>query len=93
MVKGTLLTERPGTCCKKHGTSQYISHLGLILFRMGAGSQKGPSTSFFPVTTTSVGISSKSFYWSNPYKIEVMIISFIEMLQLPNFGHMTTYTV
>ena len=30
------------------------------------------------------------YFWSNPYKIEVMITFFIEMLQLPNFGHMTT---
>ena len=27
---------------------------------------------------------------SNPYKIEVTITFLIEMLQLPNFGHMTT---
>ena len=26
--------------------------------------------------------------WSNPYKIEVMITSVIEVLQLPSFGHM-----
>ena len=29
----------------------------------------------------------------NFYKIEVMITSVIEMLQLQNFGHMTTSTV
>ena len=29
-------------------------------------------------------------FWSNPYKIEVLISFLIEMLQLPNFGHMTT---
>ena len=27
---------------------------------------------------------------SNPYKIEFMIISLKEMLELPNFGHITT---
>ena len=32
----------------------------------------------------------KRFFWSNPYKIEVMITFLIEMLQLPNFGHMIT---
>ena len=32
----------------------------------------------------------KWFFWSNPYKIEVMITSLIQMLELPNFGHMTT---
>ena len=34
--------------------------------------------------------SKKWFFWSKPYKIEVMITSAIEMLELPNFGHMTT---
>ena len=32
------------------------------------------------------------FFWSNPYKIEVMKTSLIEMLQLPNFGNMPTST-
>ena len=36
--------------------------------------------------------SKKWFFWSNPYKIEVMVTSLIEMLDLPNFGHMTTLT-
>ena len=34
--------------------------------------------------------SKKWFFWSNPYKIDVMVTSLIEMLELPNFGHMTT---
>ena len=29
--------------------------------------------------------SKKQFFRSNPYKIEVMVTSFIEMLELPNF--------
>ena len=33
------------------------------------------------------------FFWSYPYKIEVMITSLMEMLTLPNFGHMTTSTI
>ena len=36
------------------------------------------------------------FFWSYPYKIEVMIImitSLIEILELPKFGHMTTSTI
>ena len=37
--------------------------------------------------------SEKFFFWSNPYEIEVMITSLIEMLELPNFGHMTPSTV
>ena len=35
----------------------------------------------------------KRFFWSNPYKIEVMITSFTKMLEAPNFGHMTTFTL
>ena len=34
--------------------------------------------------------SKKRFFWSNPYKIEVMITTLIQMLELPNFGYMTT---
>ena len=37
--------------------------------------------------------SKKCFFWSNPYKIEIMITSLIEMLELPNVGHMTTSTI
>ena len=33
------------------------------------------------------------FFWTNPYEIEVMITSLIEMLQLPNFDHMTTTAI
>ena len=36
--------------------------------------------------------SKKRFFWSNPYKIEV-ITSLIEMLELPNLGHMTTSAI
>ena len=37
--------------------------------------------------------SKKLAFRSNPYKIEMMITSFIEVLELPNFGHMITSTV
>ena len=37
--------------------------------------------------------SQNLFFWSNPYKTEVMITSLIELLELPNFGHMTTSTI
>ena len=30
-----------------------------------------------------------AFFQSNPYKIKVMITSITEMLELPNFCHMT----
>ena len=33
------------------------------------------------------------FFWSNPFKIEVMITSLIEMPYLPNFDQMTTSTI
>ena len=33
------------------------------------------------------------FFWSNPDQAEVMITSFIEMLELSNFGHMTATTI
>ena len=35
----------------------------------------------------------KRFLRSNPYKIEVVITSLIQMLELPNFGHMNTSTI
>ena len=33
------------------------------------------------------------FFRSNPYKIEVVITSFIEMQELPNFVHVNTSTI
>ena len=36
----------------------------------------------------------KWFFWSNPYKIEIMITSLIEKIELlANFAHMTTPTI
>ena len=35
----------------------------------------------------------KRLFWSNPYKIEIMITSLIDMLELPNFDHMRTSTI
>ena len=97
-------------------TSYYINPI-----QDGWGQKKNP-TSFSPVTSANVGISSQNFlkfsfspckipslylvpvpnhctstkttpqkkwfFWSNRYKIEVVITSLIEMLELPNFGHM-----
>ena len=34
-----------------------------------------------------------SLFWSNPYEIEVMLASLIEMLELPKSGHMITSTI
>ena len=35
----------------------------------------------------------KRFVWSNPDETEFMRTSFLDMLELPNFGHMTTFTI
>ena len=37
--------------------------------------------------------SKKNVFWSNCYKIEVMITSAIETVELPNFGLMTKSTI
>ena len=37
--------------------------------------------------------SKKQFFWPNTYKIDFMITSFIKMLELPNFGHRTIFTI
>ena len=37
--------------------------------------------------------SKKRLFWSNHYKIEFMVISLKEILELPNFGHTTTSTI
>ena len=113
----------------------------LTLFSIGGGGrQNGSPTSFFPVTSTNVGISPQNFltfnfnhlshwckisrpylvpvpnhwswtkttpqkkwyFWSNPYKIEVMITSLIEMLELRlvtwtnlqyNMNHVTKFSL
>ena len=44
-------------------------------------------------TWTKATPQKKCFFRSNLYKIEAMITSLIQMLQLPNFGHMTTSTL
>ena len=36
--------------------------------------------------------SKKWFFWSNTYKIEVVVTSLTEILELPNFRHMNTST-
>ena len=46
-----------------------------------------------PITWTKTTPQKKRFFWSNPYKMEVMITSLLEILELPNFGHMTRFTI
>ena len=38
-------------------------------------------------------LKKKTVFWSNPYKTEVIITSLAEMLKLPKYGHMTTFTL
>ena len=42
-------------------------------------------------TWTEATPQKKCFFWSSPYKIEIMITSLTE--KLPNFGHMNTHTI
>ena len=44
-------------------------------------------------TWTSSTPQKKRIFFSNLYKIKVMITSLIVMLELPNFFHMTTFTI
>ena len=44
-------------------------------------------------TWTKTTPRKKRFFWSNPLKFKVMITFLIQMLELPNFGHMTTSIV
>ena len=38
-------------------------------------------------------MSKKQFFWSNPYKIEIIKTSLIEMLEVSKFSHLTTSTM
>ena len=68
-----------------------ISLQKLVLFPYWC---KNSSSYLVPVinywTWTETTAQKKRFFWSNLYKIDVMITSLIEVLELPNFGHMTT---
>ena len=44
-------------------------------------------------TSTRTTTQKKQFFWSNPYKLEVVITSLIKMLEWPNFGHMNKSTI
>ena len=78
------------------------SHVFLTNFLCNYIWSKKPPTSppvpVFPLqllhywTWTKTAPKKRRFYWSNPYKIEVVITSLIEMPQLPNFVHMNTST-
>ena len=51
-----------------------------------------PSNSPKLLNSTKTTPKNRSF-WSNLDKIEVMIISLGEILELPNFGHMISSTI
>ena len=51
------------------------------------------SSDLVPVQNYQDHSSKNQFYWSNPYKTEVIITFLIEIFQLPNFDHMTTSTI
>ena len=44
-------------------------------------------------TWTKTTPQNKPFFWSNPYKIGVMITSLTQMFEVPNFGHLLTFTL
>ena len=48
---------------------------------------------FFRVFQFCLSFKKNSIFWSNPYNIEVIKTSLTEMVELPNFGHMTTPTI
>ena len=58
---------------------------------------KIPSLYLAPVpnywTWTKTIPQKKQFFWSIPYKIEVMITYLIQILKLPSFSHMTICTI
>ena len=76
------------------------SHVFLTNFLCNYIWSKKPPTSppvpVFPLqllhywTWTKTAPKKRRFYWSNPYKIEVVITSLIEMPELLNFGQMKT---
>ena len=69
----------------------------LLVLTLLPQSRKIPSLYLVQVpiylTWTKTTPQKKRFFWSNPYKIEVMITSLTETLALSNFGHMTTSTI
>ena len=52
-----------------------------------------PVANYWTWTKTTTTPQKNKFFCSNPDKIEVMITSLIQMLELPNFGHMTSSTI
>ena len=38
-------------------------------------------------------LTKKGYFWTNPYKIEIMKTPIQEILELPNFGYITISTI
>ena len=77
-------------------TNVAISPQNFLTFRFchtGVTCRFAPSASPKLLNLNQEHPSKKRFFWSNPYKIEVAITSLIEMLELPNFGHMNVSTI
>ena len=68
-------------------TNVAVSPQNLLTFNLNTFCHTGVK---FQVQTT---LQKKLFFWSNPYKIEVIITSLIERLELQNFGHMPKSTI
>ena len=62
-------------------------------FSFNPGVKFIPSTSPKLLNVNQDHPPKKRFFWSSSYKIDVMITSLIQILELPNFGHMTTATI
>ena len=80
-------------------TNVGISHQNFLAFRLNTfvtlvqNFKAIPSASPKLLNLNQDHPSKKSFFWSNHYKIEVMITFLVEHLELANFGHMTTSTI
>ena len=66
--------------------SKLLRHL-----RKASGSYLVPFPNYWAWTKNTP--QKNSVFWSNSCKIKVMITSLVETLELPNFGHMTTFTI
>ena len=87
-------TDNPVTSTNEGLRPQYILTFGLTFLSHWCKISRSylvPVPNYWTWTKTTP--QKKQFFWSNPYKIEVMITSPIEMLELPNFGQVTTSTI
>ena len=74
------------------GSPKNFMTFGFDLFAISVQNFKAIPSASPKLLNLNKTTSQKSFFCSNPYKTEVIITSLIEMLKLPNFGHMTKFT-